>query len=394
MAALHQYDYLFAIGTIFAFLAAWNIGANDAANSFATSVSSRSLTMKQAMLIATCMEFTGSMAVDTRVSETIRTKIISTKLFAQEPSVLMLGMVCAVIGSSLYLTAATRLGLPVSTTHSIMGGIIGVGIASVGAHVFAAWAIAPGITGAFGTIIFLITKYEVMLRKNPVKKAFITVPIYFATTSGLLTMSIVWKGASSKIKLKDGEIAGVIVGVAAGVALLIRVFLLPYLYRKLVLGDWQLQWWHILQGPLLLRLGEIPPRPEGVSDVQDYYRGHLTKEELEAKQAQEGNSDDVEKHPNVLSSAEENSSSSDVVASNSQMAPRLGNSLWPIAVLHGVEKDVVSAQSKSNILTGNLEEMHARAENYDNKAEYAYSFLQIMIAATASFTHGANDVSK
>lgn len=134
MAALHQYDYLFAIGTIFAFLAAWNIGANDAANSFATSVSSRSLTMKQAMLIATCMEFTGSMAVDTRVSETIRTKIISTKLFAQEPSVLMLGMVCAVIGSSLYLTAATRLGLPVSTTHSIMGGIIGVGIASVGAH--------------------------------------------------------------------------------------------------------------------------------------------------------------------------------------------------------------------------------------------------------------------
>lgn len=149
------------------------------------------------------------------------------------------------------------------------------------------------------------------------------------------TVSIVWKGASSKIKLKDGEIAGVIVGVAAGVALLIRVFLLPYLYRKLVLGDWQLQWWHILQDPLLLRLGEIPPRPEGVSDVQDYYRGHLTKEELEAKQAQEGNSDDVEKHPNVLSSAEKNSSSSDVVASNSQMAPRLGNSLWSMyADLH------------------------------------------------------------
>jgi len=81
------------------------------------------------------------------------------------------------------------------------------------------------------------------------------------------TVLIVWKGASSKIKLEDGEIAGVIVGVAAGVALLVRVFFLPYLYRKLVLGDWQLQWWHILQGPLLLRLGEIPPRPEGVLDV-------------------------------------------------------------------------------------------------------------------------------
>lgn len=86
----------------------------------------------------------------------------------------------------------------------------------------------------------------------------------------------------------------------------------------MVLGDWQLQSWHILQGSLFLRRGEIPPRPEGVSGVQGYYRGHLTKEELEAKQAQEGNTDDVEKHPNVLSSAEKNSSSSDVIASNSQ----------------------------------------------------------------------------
>ena len=132
------------------------------------------------------------------------------------------------------------------------------------------------------------------------------------------TVLIVWEGASSKIKIKDGEIASAIVGVAARVVLLVCVFFLPYLYRKLVLGDWQLQWWHILQGPLLLRLDEIPPRPEGVSDVQDYYPEHLTKEELEAKQAQEGNSDDAKRHPNVLSSAEKNSSSSNIVASNSK----------------------------------------------------------------------------
>jgi solute carrier family 20 (sodium-dependent phosphate transporter) len=98
-------------------------GANDVANSFATSVSSRSLTMMQAMMVASAMEFSGSMAVGARVAETIRTKIISTKYFEQDPAVLMLGMTCAVISSSLYLTLATRLGLPVSTTHSIMGGL-------------------------------------------------------------------------------------------------------------------------------------------------------------------------------------------------------------------------------------------------------------------------------
>ena len=89
------------------------------ANSFATSVASRSLTMKQAMMIATVMEFTGSIAVGARVSETIRTKVISTKLYAEDPSVLMLAMICAVVGSSIYLTIATRLSMPVSTTHSV-----------------------------------------------------------------------------------------------------------------------------------------------------------------------------------------------------------------------------------------------------------------------------------
>jgi hypothetical protein len=116
MAVLHQYDYIFAIGMLFAFLDAWNIGANDVANSFATSVSSRSLTMKQAMLIATVMEFAGAVLVGSRVADTIRSKIISVSAFEQQPAILMLGMMCALIGSSTWLTVATKIGLPVSTT--------------------------------------------------------------------------------------------------------------------------------------------------------------------------------------------------------------------------------------------------------------------------------------
>lgn len=120
---LHQFDYIFAIAMIFAFLDAWNIGANDVSNSFATSVSSRSLTMKQAMFIGSIMEFAGAVGVGARVADTIRNKIISTKAFTLEPTVLMLGMTCALVSSSIYLTLATRIGLPVSTTHSIVGGV-------------------------------------------------------------------------------------------------------------------------------------------------------------------------------------------------------------------------------------------------------------------------------
>jgi sodium-dependent phosphate transporter len=129
------------------------------------------------------------MLVGSRVTDTIRTKVISTELFESDPSVLMLAMTCAIVGSATYLTIATRFTMPVSTTHSIMGGVIGVGIASAGtqgvnwsfkgvSQVFAAWGIAPGISAGFGAIIFLITKHGVMRRNNPVKKAFIMVPLY------------------------------------------------------------------------------------------------------------------------------------------------------------------------------------------------------------------------
>jgi len=121
--------------------------------------------------------------------------------------VLMLGMLCALVGSSTWLTVATAIGLPVSTTHCIVGGVIGMGIATVGAEgiswswekkgvvqIVASWVIAPAIAGAFAAIIFLITKHGVLRRRNPLKWGFVMVPVYFGITSGILTMLIVWKG--------------------------------------------------------------------------------------------------------------------------------------------------------------------------------------------------------
>lgn len=154
--------------------------------------------MKQAMAIAAVMEFAGSVAVGSRVADTIRTKIIDPHLYEDQPAVLLLVMMCALIGSSTFLTIATRFGLPVSTTHSIIGGLVGAGTASVGidqinwgfrgvSQVFAAWAIAPGIAGIFGALLFLITKYVVMTRRHAVKKAFFSIPIYTFITVGALT---------------------------------------------------------------------------------------------------------------------------------------------------------------------------------------------------------------
>jgi sodium-dependent phosphate transporter len=435
---LHQYDYLFAIGTIFAALDAWNIGANDVANSWATSVASQSVTYLQAMILASIMEFAGAVGVGARVADTIRTKIVNTDLFSPEidpagPSLLMLGMVCAVVASSVYLTFATRIGMPVSTTHSILGGVIGMGVASVGANgvqwvspegninsgvvqVFLAWIIAPGLSGAFAAILFLITKYTVMVRKNPAAWALRVVPVYFGLTACLLTMLLLWKGGGYKVELNEAEIAGTIVGVGAAFALLIGVTLTPWMYRVVIKDDWQLRWYHIPMGLLLLRRGEVPPPPADVDvGVKDYYEGRLTKEELDARKAAER--DDVEVVGSANPEKTKNADGSDAgsterptpspLAKISKAPKKLvgpkpegkwyqGHVLfWYVkwALLHGIDQDVVNAESTNNKLANNLDEVHAHAQHFDNKTEYMYSFLQIMTAATASFVHGANDIA-
>ncbi|RPA95113.1 phosphate transporter [Choiromyces venosus 120613-1] len=331
-------------------------------------------------------------------------------------------MMCALIGSSTWLTIATSLGLPLSTTHCIVGGVIGMGVASLGvdgvvwgwegkgvAQILASWVVAPAIAAAFASIIFLITKYGVLRRSQPLKWGFVMVPVYFAITSGILTMLIVWKGAASLGGLKswsDGQIVGCILGVSGGVALLVVVFFLPFLHRKLIQEDWTLRWYHIFQGPLLLRRGSIPEAPEGVQVqiVQDYYRGKATREDLEAANIKSSTIADVEavradSNSDGLAIQKETGVSTKTLEDVERAdtgAWHVPKNLWKLLVdafLHGVRIDVISEQGRASKLSKNINDMHARAHRFDNRTEHLYSFLQILTAATASFAHGANDVS-
>lgn len=209
-------------------------------------------------------------------------------------------------------------------------------------------------------------------------------------------------------------------------ALIVAVFFLPWLHRRLIQQDWQLRWYHVFLGPLVLRRGEVPPAPQGFAIVQDYYRGHKTLEELQAerntpsdpehaaKASTENsteNDTEIGKEGHTMATAAEKSGPSSSGPPSIHEPPLFSfigprpegkGTYHPVMLFwqfrrfffRGVEKDVVSLQKKRNILTGDLEMTHAHAKHYDNRAEYMYSFLQIMTAATASFTHGANDVSK
>ncbi|KAK1671873.1 phosphate-repressible phosphate permease [Colletotrichum godetiae] len=444
-AALHQYDYIFAITTIFSFLDAWNIGANDVANSFATSVSSRSLTMKQAMAIAAVAEFSGSVAVGSRVTDTLRNKIIDPHLYAARPSVLLLVMMCAIFGSSVFLSIATRNGLPVSTTHSIIGGLVGAATASVGiskvswgwdgvSQVFAAWVIAPGLSGALGALIFLVTKRFVLTKANAVRNAFFTIPFYTFLTFGSLTMLVAWKGVQLQVELTATQVLIAVFSVATGATLLQAFFLLPYLWRKIVNEDWELTWLMMWKGPWLLNRPPPPLPPAGVrrANIKDYYRGHLTADELaymrasetllESIQSSQTPSDLFKDDQPILSPAvleppqtpatsttsastvtdSRRPSSSSSTSTSEHIPPRPRGSNTSLTVLtwrlnrlllRGLEQDVITMQKRTAVLSWDIADMHARAPHYDNRAEHMYSALQILTASAASFIHGANDVA-
>lgn len=414
-----QFNYIFAIAMIFAFLDAFNIGANDVANSFSSSVSSRSLKYWQAMVLAAIMEFLGAVLVGNRVSDTIRKKIIKTDTFENDPAVLMLAMAMALVGSSIWLSIATAISMPVSTTHSIVGAVIGVGIASKGAdhvkwgwngftQIVVSWFIAPAIAGAFSSIVFLIAKFTVLEVKDTrkgLRNALFLIPVLVFITFSVLTMLIVWKG-SPKLNLDDlsqGATVGSILGVGAVACILYMLFIFPVVKRKIYYEDWTVKWYDIFRGPTFWfkSTDNIPPLPEGQYLTIDYYEGRritpTPSSDVSESEKADGVVDETTKH---------SIASSDVIVEEKKQTTkqlwgsllRQGPKQWPyllwLVVSHGFTKDVISDQvNTKGTLSVGVKQMHSKSKFYDNRIEYLFSLLQAITACTMSFAHGANDIS-
>ena len=187
---------------------AWNIGANDVANAMGTSVGSRALTLKQAVIIAAVFEFCGAFFAGDAVTDTVRKGILVvdfetvTDDFAND---LMYGFIAAMMAAAIWLTTATRLGLPVSTTHSIIGGIIGVGLVLEVQHdtslinwektqeVVMSWVASPLMGGllAFGT--FWIVRETILESSNPEERSRWLAPIMAIPTFFVLGIALQFK---------------------------------------------------------------------------------------------------------------------------------------------------------------------------------------------------------
>jgi len=197
-------------GTILLFLAcifgvymAWGVGANDVANAMGTSVGSRALTIKQAILIAMVFEFLGAYFAGGAVTSTIRSGIVSASVLEDSPDLLVFGMLSSLLAAGTWLMIASMRGWPVSTTHSIIGAIVGFAAVGIGVEavkwgqvwtIMASWIISPLLAGTISFLLFTSVRYLILDTDDPFARAKRIVPIYMWLVGFMISMVTLLKG--------------------------------------------------------------------------------------------------------------------------------------------------------------------------------------------------------
>jgi PiT family inorganic phosphate transporter len=191
------------LAALFGLFMAWGIGANDVANAMATSVGSKALTIKQAILVAAVFEFLGAVLAGGEVTSTIRKGIVDAELLADTPELLVYGMLAALLAAGTWLLVASHKGWPVSTTHSIVGAIVGfaaVGIGVDAVHwekvgtIVMSWVVSPVTAGFIAFLIYLSVQRLILRQEDPLARAKLFVPVYIFFAGFTITLVTILKG--------------------------------------------------------------------------------------------------------------------------------------------------------------------------------------------------------
>ena len=325
-----MYLWIICVGGFFSFITAMGIGSNDAANSFATSVGSKSLTLKQATVLAMIFETSGAILMGNHVSETIRKGISDIECFQDNPYILMYGCMWVLVSVSGWLFLATRYELPVSTTHSCVGGMIGMTIAIAGPEcviwykyvdnfpyiggvsgIVLSWVLSPLLSGILSSLLFAIVRKLVLRKPYSNNRISIFFPSLVSITLLINCFFIIYKGAKG-IGLNNLSIEQV----------------LGYSFGISILGG----------------LSTIPLLP-------------FIKKKIEKKF----------------------SISNNIITENN--------------IENNIENNKNELNIKNDEQLKTITNIHNNAEKFDVKTEETFKYLQIFSAICDSFSHGANDVA-
>jgi len=426
---------------------------DDVANSWATSVSSRSISYRQAMVLGTIFEFLGAVTVGSRTAETIKNGIIPSDAFKGDAGVQMLAFTCALAAASSWVMWCTRNSAHVSSTYSLISAVAGVGVATAGASkvqwgwnhgkglgaIFAGLGMAPIISGGFAGVIFMLIKVVVHMRKNPVPWAVYSAPLWFLVAATICTLSIVYKGSPNLglSKKPSWYIAAVTVGTGGGVCILSAIFFVPFLHARVIKKDQSVKWWMVIMGPLLFKRPTVTesetanvPNYAIVQDEDDYAITTHTDCSIDKVPQTTVIPAEDQKKGLVVTEANQLNYKEIMAQSEAKHRVKLLQSKGPlgwamrflrdnpmgygeiyelrnlvtmtkrippmivVGLMYGAYYDIHTAQSgiSSTPEGERMKRVYDAAEKYPNEVEHTYSFVQVLTACTASFAHGANDI--
>lgn len=216
---------LLVLAIIFGVFMTWGIGANDVANALGTSVGSGAITVRTAIIVAAIFEFAGAALAGGNVTKTIRKGIIDPIQIADRPEILIFGMLAALLAAGCWLALASSKGWPVSTTHSIVGAIVGFAVAGIGveavnwgkiSQIVASWVVSPALGGGIAFLLMMSIQHLIMNADKPFKAAVRWAPMYIFLVGFVISLVTLFKGLKHlKIELGIGEsfIVAAIIGI-------------------------------------------------------------------------------------------------------------------------------------------------------------------------------------
>jgi PiT family inorganic phosphate transporter len=236
MEIIAEYGTVFTVmAIVFGLYMTWGIGANDVANAMGTSVGSGAITVKQAIVIAAIFEFAGAFIAGGSVTKTIRKGIIDPAAITDSPELLIYGMLAALLAAAIWLMIASTRGWPVSTTHSIVGAIVGFAVAGIGmdavnwakiGQIVASWVVSPALGGVIALLLMLSIRKLILNTDDPFAKAKSWGPVYVFLVGFIVALVTMFKGLKHlKLEFTMGQsfILALIFGVV--VALLGRMLI-------------------------------------------------------------------------------------------------------------------------------------------------------------------------
>ncbi|WP_275285744.1 inorganic phosphate transporter [Halomonas elongata] len=230
MSIIAQHGDIFIIlACLFGLFMAWGVGANDVANAMGTSVGSKAITIKQAIIIAVIFEFLGAWLAGGEVTNTIRKGIIDPTMLQGDPQLLVYGMMAALLAAATWLLIASMRGWPVSTTHSIVGAIVGFAMAGLGldaigwtkvGQIAASWVVSPLMSGSIAFMLFKSVQHLIFENRDPFAAAKRYVPMYVFLVGFIVAMVTFTKGLKH-VGLELGFGSSFLYSILMGLALMV-----------------------------------------------------------------------------------------------------------------------------------------------------------------------------